>query len=113
MKKTVAIRKQGKEYLVYFFEQRTTTQINEMGAKVLEAFLNNGKSVNEISHEIAKSFGITVEQASKDVKVFLANIYNRIITTNVNEAEQKMLDSPLGVEIEITTACNLRCKHCF
>ena len=24
-----------------------------------------------------------------------------------------MLSGPVGCEIEITTACNLRCKHCF
>ena len=113
MKKAVAIRKQDKDFLVYFYEQRTTARVNEQGANVLSKFLNEGKSVEEISKDIAKKYEITLEQAKKDIKEFLADIYRRITTANINEAEQELLDRPLGVEIEITTACNLRCKHCF
>ena len=113
MKKIVAIRKQGDSYLAYFFEQRTTIRLNELGTVILEALLNEGKTAKEVAEEIATTYDVTKEKALADTKSFLAEIYKRITTANINEAEQSMLDKPLGAEIEITTACNLRCKHCF
>lgn len=113
MKKIVSLRKQEKGYLAYFYEQRTTVDVNEQGAIILDLLLNKNKSVNEIADKFVADYGITHEQAEKDIKAFVAEVYRRITTANINEAEQKMLDKPLGAEIEITTACNLRCKHCF
>ena len=113
MKKIVAIREQGDSFLAYFFEQRTTIQLNKLGAEIIEAFLNEGKTADEIAESIANEYGINKEVALNDTRKYLAEIYKRITSVNINEAEQAMLDRPLGVEIEITTACNLRCKHCF
>jgi len=113
LKKIVAIRKQGDSYLAYFFEQRTTIRLNELGAVIIEAFLNEGKTAEEVAEEVVATYDVTKEKALDDTKSFLAEMYSRITTANINEAEQAMLDKPLGVEIEITTACNLRCKHCF
>lgn len=113
VKRKVAIRSQQDDYLAYFYEQRTTIRLNQQGAEILEAFLNEDKNVDEIAQEISSKYDVDEEQAKADIKAFLKDIYHRITTTNINEAEQEKLDKPIGVEIEITTACNLRCKHCF
>lgn len=113
MKKIVAIRKQEDSYLAYFFEQRTTIKLNKMGAMILECFLNEGKTAEEVAENIFTTFDVSKEKALDDTKQFLTEVYKKLTTANINEAEQGMLDRPLGVEIEITTACNLRCKHCF
>ncbi len=113
MKKLVATRKQGDCYMAYLFEQRTTIRLNELGTVIIEAFLNEGKTAEEIANKIAITYNVTEEKALDDTRRFLTDIYRRITTANINEADQTMLDKPLGVEIEITTACNLRCKHCF
>lgn len=114
MKKIIAVRKESEnEYLVYYYEQRTTTRVNEMGAFVLEQFLNQNKSVEEIATEISNRFNVENTDICKDVRSFLSDIYKRITIANINESEQRMLNRPIGAEIEVTTACNLRCKHCF
>lgn len=114
MKKVIAVRKESEnEYLVYYYEQRTTTRVNEIGAFVLEQFLNENKSIDEISIEISNKFDAENSDIHKDVRSFLCDIYKRITIANINESEQRMMDRPIGAEIEITTACNLRCKHCF
>ena len=109
MKSVVSIRQQGDKFLVYFMEQRIMIYMNEQGAEVIDKFLNKGITVSDI----AKEMNVPYTQAVKDVREFLSDVYRRLSTTNINEAEQDMLDTPIGAEIEITTACNLRCKHCF
>ena len=109
----VGLRPEKDGWLAYFFEQRLTVRINEIGAKILDCFLNNEEDVEEIAKKLSAEYNISVEKAETDIRMFLADIYKRLTTANVNEAEQEFLDRPLGVEIEITTACNLRCKHCF
>lgn len=111
--KNVSIRQQGTEYIVYFYDQRIITKVNEVGAYILDRFLNCDVSAREIAQEIAINYGIAEQTALKDVKQFLAEILNRMKTSTLNEAEQMLLEKPIGVEVEITTACNLRCKHCF
>ena len=113
MKKNVSIRKQNGEYIVYFYDQRIITKVNAIGALILDCFLNGEMSVKEIAEKISEEYTVEKETAIKEVKDFLADILKRMKTSHLNEAEQVLLDKPIGVEIEITTACNLRCKHCF
>lgn len=114
MKKVIAVRKESENvYLVYNYEQRSTTKVNELGAIVMDLFLNKDKSVDEIAAKISNKFDVNYDTAVKDVRNFLGDIYKRLTIANINESEQNMLDRPIGAEIEITTACNLRCKHCF
>ena len=114
MNKVIAVRKESEnEYLVYYYEQRITTRVNKIGALVLEQFLNHNKSIDEIVTGIFNEFDVGNSNVYEDVRKFLENVYKRITTANINESEQMMLDRPIGAEIEITTACNLRCKHCF
>ena len=56
MKKIVAIRKEGKEYLAYFLEQRIMLNMNESGAKILDYFLNRRKDINEIANRYFKLY---------------------------------------------------------
>lgn len=111
--KNVSIRKQGNEFIAYFYDQRIITKVNEVGAYILDQFLNQNINATDIAAQISDKYSVDKEKALKDVKEFLAEILNRMKTSTLNEAEQMLLEKPIGVEIEITTACNLRCKHCF
>jgi len=113
MKKLVAIRKESKEYLAYFLEQRIMLNMNESGAKILDYFLNQRKDINEIAKLMSSEYNMDEDTAKQDATKFLQDIYSKLTTTNLNSSEDQMLSGPVGCEIEITTACNLRCKHCF
>lgn len=113
MKKIVAIRNEGKEYLAYFLEQRIMLNMNESGAKILDYFLNQRKDINEIAKLMSAEYNVDKDTAKRDAIKFLQDIYSKLTTTNLNSSEDQMLSGPVGCEIEITTACNLRCKHCF
>lgn len=113
MKQVVGIRKEGNEYLAYFFEQRIILTVNETGKDVLEKFLNQKMDIKKIAHNISKKYNIDINKAEKDAKKFLIDIHKKLTTKNLNGFENHMLSAPIGCEIEITTACNLRCKHCF
>ena len=78
--KNVSIRQQGTEYIVYFYDQRIITKVNEVGAYILDRFLNCDVSAREIAQEIAINYGIAEQTALKDVKQFLAEILNRMKT---------------------------------
>lgn len=113
MKKIVAIRNEGKEYLAYFLDQRIMLNMNESGAKILDYFLNQRKDINEIAKLMSSEYNVDEDTAKQDATKFLQDIYSKLTTTNLNSSEDHMLSGPVGCEIEITTACNLRCKHCF
>ena len=113
MKKIVAIRKEKEGYLAYFFEQRIMLNVNKSGAEVLGLFLNERKDIKSIAKSISSKCKVNLNDVEKDVYNFLKEIYNMLTTTNLNNSEDKILSGPIGCEIEITTACNLRCKHCF
>ena len=112
-KKEVSIRKQNNDYLAYFYNQRITLKVNQIGAEILNEFLNKNKDINYISNKISKKYNVNIEEAQQDTINFLKDIYNKLTNINYSNIEQQLLDYPLGAEVEITTACNLRCKHCF
>lgn len=113
MKKIVAIRKEKEGYLAYFFEQRIMLNVNKSGAEVLDLFLNERKDIKSIAKSISSKCKVNLNDVKEDVYIFLKKIYNMLTTINLNNSEDKILSGPIGCEIEITTACNLRCKHCF
>ena len=112
-KKEVSIRKQNNDYLAYFYNQRITLKVNQIGAEILNEFLNKNKDINYISNKISKKYNVNIKEAQQDTINFLKDIYNKLTNINYSNIEQQLLDYPLGAEVEITTACNLRCKHCF
>lgn len=112
--KTVKIRKEEKGYLLYFPSERLSTEVNFMGATIAQSFFNEDKDIEEISQDLSLKYeNISYSEIKEDVKRFLSELYYHIKHNNINLAEQKKLEYPLGAEVEITTGCNLRCKHCF
>lgn len=110
----VNIRKEKDGYLLYFPSDRLTTTVNASGARITDMFFNQGMSVDEICGVFKSEYELLDEtDLRKQVNSFLVDLKGRITRSNVNLSEQQKLDYPLGAEIEITTGCNLRCKHCF
>ena len=96
MKKIVAIRKEGKEYLAYFLEQRIMLNMNESGAKILDYFLNRRKDINEIAKLMSSEYNVDEDTAKQDATKFLQDIYSKLTTTNLNSSEDQMLSGPVG-----------------
>lgn len=110
----VKIRKEHDGYLVYFPSERLTTVVNETGASIADLFFNRDYSVRTVAEALCAEYSLSdVQKMEETVQGFLHDLKDRVTKSNVNIAEQHQLDYPLGVEIEITTGCNLRCKHCF
>ena len=110
----VRIRKEEESYILYFPSERLTTVVNEVGAEITDMFFNKNMKVSEISETLCEKYqGVDNLTLSKDVKEFLRDLKKRISISNINLVEQKKLMYPLGAEVEITSGCNLRCKHCF
>lgn len=110
----VRIRKEEENYILYFPGERLTTVVNEVGAEISDMYLNKDMSIEEIvSQLVTKYEGINKDDLKADVIAFIKDLKKRITISNVNLVEQKQLMYPLGAEVEITSGCNLRCKHCF
>ncbi|MAG44769.1 hypothetical protein CL633_02665 [bacterium] len=109
----VKIREEEDRFLAYFIDSRRMVGVNENGANILDAFFNQNKSVEMITKEQSKKHSISPPQANEDLKEFLGQIQKEIFPGGFNIVEQESLNSPLGVELNLTISCNLRCKHCF
>ncbi len=109
----VRFRQEKEQYIAYFLDTRRVIEINKIGKNILDLFFNHEKDIDSIAQSISKKFHISLFQALNDVIEFLQQIQEEIKPSGFNVLEQRQLDMPLGVEFEITTSCNLRCKHCF
>jgi len=109
----VKIRKEKSRYLAYFIDSRRIVGVNEVGSIILDLLFNQGKDVEEIANIVVSDYQIPPSQAKSDVAEFLAQIKKEVHPDGFNVIEQEQLEVPLGVEIEITTSCNLCCRHCF
>jgi len=109
----VRFRQEKGQYIAYFIDTRRVVEVNEIGKLILDLFFNQEKDIDTIVNIISTQFNISLTQAQNDTIEFLQQIKDEIEPTGFNVLEQKQLDMPLGVEFEITTSCNLRCKHCF
>jgi len=109
----VKIRQEKNRYLAYFVDSRRIVGVNEIGSVILDLLFNQGKNAEEIAEAIIADYQIPQLQARSDVAEFLVQIKEEIHPDGFNVIEQEQLEVPLGIELEITTACNLRCRHCF
>ena len=108
----VKIRKEKENYLAYFIDSRRLVGVSGVGAEILEMLFNQEKSVDNIVLRLSEFYGISTLQIEKDVKDFLLQLKKEILPSGFNVIDQEQMDSPLGIELEITTSCNLRCRHC-
>ncbi|MBW6440693.1 PqqD family peptide modification chaperone [Patescibacteria group bacterium] len=109
----VKIRKERNCYLAYFIDSRRVVEINEVGSIILNLLFNQEKDTKKIAEIIADNYQISLSQAKNDIAEFLTEIKAEVHPNGFNVIEQKQLEVPLGIELEITTSCNLCCKHCF
>jgi MoaA/NifB/PqqE/SkfB family radical SAM enzyme len=109
----VKIRKEKSRYLAYFIDSRRIVGVNEIGSVILDLLFNQSKDAEEIAVTIAGDYQIPLSQTKDDVANFLAQIKEEVHPDGYNVIEQEQLEVPLGIELEITTSCNLCCRHCF
>ena len=109
----VKIRKEKSRYLAYFIDSRRIVGVNEIGSIILDLLFNQSRDAEEIASTIARNYQIPLSQAKEDTAEFLAQIKEEIHPDGFNVIEQEQLEVPLGIELEITTSCNLCCRHCF
>ncbi|HSA08431.1 MAG TPA: PqqD family peptide modification chaperone [Candidatus Moranbacteria bacterium] len=109
----IKIRKEKNRYLVYFIDSRRIVGVNEIGSLILDMLFNQEKDAERIAKTVANDYKIPLLQAKDDVAEFLAQIKDEIHPDGFNIIEQEQLEIPLGIELEITTSCNLCCRHCF
>jgi MoaA/NifB/PqqE/SkfB family radical SAM enzyme len=109
----VKIRKERDYYLAYFNELRKVIPVNYIGSKIIDSFFNQQLSIGEITNLIRHSYK-KYNVSQKDIINFLQQIQKELILNPRGNIQlyQKPLSAPIAVEIEITTRCNLRCKHC-
>lgn len=109
----VSLRKDGSRWIAYFPESRRVISVNQIGARILDLLFNRGMEIRQIVNAIASEYEVDHQRCQSDVSTFLADLSRDLSPDGFNIVEQEQLDAPLGVELEITTACNLRCRHCF
>ena len=109
----VRIRKEKEAFQAYFLDSGRLIEVNAQGAEILDLLLNQNHNREEIVRELAQKYGQDEMVIEKDVDNFLVDVKEQIAAGGFNLVDQKQLDTPFGVELEITNACNLRCKHCF
>ena len=109
----VKIRKETDYYLAYFNELRKLIPVNYIGSIIIDSFFNKRFSIREIQNFIRQN-GRRYNLSSKDIQIFLRQIQDELILAPRGNVRlyQRELSTPIAVEIEITTRCNLRCKHC-
>lgn len=110
---TVRIRKDNGKYLAYFIDNRKLIGVNETGAKIIDLLFNQSFEIDLIVSRIADEYNAPINEVAEDVKIFLDQIKVELNPGTYNDVEQDQLMRPLGVELEITKSCNLRCRHCF
>jgi len=106
----VKIRKEQKHYLAYFINFRKLIPVNEIGAIILNDFLNRDYSVNKIVKKINKR-----NIQKQNVIDFLNSTKEELSLPNqagYPMINQDFFSTPLAVELQVMTKCNLRCKHC-
>lgn len=109
----VKIRNESDHYLAYFTDSRRIVGVSKIGAFILDCRLNKEVSIDDIARRIATNYGISESRARDDIILFFNEVREEVVPREFNAIEQEQLSAPLGVELEITSACNLRCKHCF
>jgi len=103
----VKFRREKSCWLAYFIEFRKIIPVNFITAKFLDFFFNKNLSIENIN----KSLNLSKTEISSFLKELKKELEfpfeggHPII-------EEEFLKTPLSVELQIITRCNLRCKHC-
>jgi MoaA/NifB/PqqE/SkfB family radical SAM enzyme len=109
----VKIRDDGNKKIAYFIDSRKMIGVNEVGAVVLELLCNQTLDIQEIVKKVSSDYGLTEDAVASDINDFLKQVGSELAPNKFSFSEQSQTEIPLGVELEITTGCNLRCWHCL
>ena len=110
----VHIRKDGYRHLAYFTKSRRVLELNDVGAEIANLFFNEEQTIEDISSILSAKYKQTYKNVYRDVVSYFQDLEHETRLGGFNAIqEQEQLDVPLGVELEITRACNLRCIHCL
>lgn len=109
----VRIREDNGKYLAYFIDIKKLVGVNEVGARIIDLFFNQLADIDSIILQIADEYGAPIKDVSGDTEIFLRQVRVEISPETYSDVVQEQLLRPLGVELEITKSCNLRCRHCF
>jgi radical SAM protein with 4Fe4S-binding SPASM domain len=94
--------------------------LNHTALDILE-LLNEGKATNEVAEMLARKYDDTPSRVqeiiSKYTHVAIEQGYLSLTDTplkrNITYSGSKKCRIPRSVSLEMTYACNLRCKHCY
>ncbi len=109
----VRIRKEKDHYLAYFADSRKLLKLNRTGAKIIDGLYNHHLKLEEIAREISDTTNTRFDEVLKDAQEFLDLTLDKRVLGTYPLIEQELLESPVGVEIETNSGCNLRCRHCY
>jgi len=92
--------------------------LNNTG-KVLWDYIQKFNKISDVRRDFAKTYKISIEQATKDIDSFLKNIIHpskqvssRLSENNILQALSKTTGL-IKASFEITGKCNLNCIHCY
>lgn len=106
----------------YVFETRTMTTINDDGLKLLK-LCDGTRTTEQLLYNIFENMEATPEQVVDKIVRFL--ILSKDVCNHIDFCESKSgpvsysvtgskeYITPIHFSIELTSRCNLRCKHCY
>lgn len=103
------------QYLILNADFARWTFLNQEEFSLFTA-LKEGDDPETLVHHYRRAHHLSLEEAEKEVKRFLARLrFNRILFPSPDYPERMSPDSgPLeAVFINVTAACNLRCPYCY
>lgn len=111
----LAVLSQDGEHLLVDPAVPAWAVVNESGKRVA-ALLDGTRTIAQVALEIAATYSIPYDIAASDVSQFV----DRLTQAGVCWTGERLLPkaSPVAVPVsavyvEVTDACNLRCRHCF
>lgn len=113
-RKRVCLRPNGGDnYLAYFTESRQRLEVTTTGAQLLDMLCNQELTLEQTARRLSEHYRQPYDEVLSDAKGFFTAVEAELSQGTYDPADQQQQDVPLGVELQINEACNLRCRHCF
>ncbi|HCE2124834.1 radical SAM protein [Vibrio parahaemolyticus] len=94
-------------YKVLLKEYSLLLSVNELGLEILKLYFDDQFNSEEILNHLYTIYRVDYGKLRRDIIGFLKETNNKIKKPSINNI------FPSDIEINITSDCNLRCKHCF
>lgn len=105
----VKIRRENNHYLSYFVELRKIIPVNLTGAQIIKYFFNFQKEPREIIPLLPKP--VTEQEITNFLKELKKEL-KKAQDGGYPVVKREAMETPLAVELQTNTTCNLRCQHC-